>query len=275
MEHNLAIKIKEEPIPAITQKALKSMLCERSQTQKTACCMVSFMWNVHDRQIREAERGLVRLPMAGGWVCRRQWGNRHFFVGDKSFLKCDCGNGGTTLWIDWEPSNCSLYEQVRCRQADHSSIRPQTEKAMAPHCSPLAGKSHGQSSLVGCSPRGREESDRTERLHFHFSLSCIGEGNGNPLQCSCLENPRVGEPGGLPSVGSQSRTRLTRLSSSSSKAIKRKDKGRERGGLEELEVWLKGNVLRDRNRVCIFSAPEYTTDKQIMMCKNNGKNVKW
>ena len=66
----------------------------------------------------------------------------------------------------------------------------------------LPGKSHGQRSLVGCSPWGREESDTTERLHSHFSLSCIGEGNGNPLQCSCLENPRDGEPGGLPSVES-------------------------------------------------------------------------
>ena len=54
----------------------------------------------------------------------------------------------------------------------------------------LPGKSPGQRSLVGCSPWGREELDTTERLHFHFSLSCIGEGNGNPLQCSCLENPR-------------------------------------------------------------------------------------
>ena len=53
----------------------------------------------------------------------------------------------------------------------------------------LPGKSHGWRSLMGCSPWGREESDMTERLHFHFSLSCIGEGNGNPLQCSCLENP--------------------------------------------------------------------------------------
>ena len=43
---------------------------------------------------------------------------------------------------------------------------------------------------MGCSPWGREESDTTERLHFHFSLSRIGEGNGSPLQCSCLENPR-------------------------------------------------------------------------------------
>ena len=56
----------------------------------------------------------------------------------------------------------------------------------------LPGKSHGRRSLVGCSPWGHEESDTTEQLHFHVSLSCIGEGNGNPLQCSCLENPRDG-----------------------------------------------------------------------------------
>ena len=54
----------------------------------------------------------------------------------------------------------------------------------------LPGESHGQRSLVGYSPWGRLESDTTEWLHVHFSLSCIGEGNGNPLQYSCLENPR-------------------------------------------------------------------------------------
>ena len=54
----------------------------------------------------------------------------------------------------------------------------------------LPGKSHGWRSLVSCSPWGHEESDMTEQLHFHFSLSCIGEGNGNPLHCSCMENPR-------------------------------------------------------------------------------------
>ena len=54
----------------------------------------------------------------------------------------------------------------------------------------LPGKSHGWRSLVGCSPWGHKDSDTTERLHFHFSLLCIGEGNDNPLQCSCLENPR-------------------------------------------------------------------------------------
>ena len=55
----------------------------------------------------------------------------------------------------------------------------------------LPGESHGRRSLVGCSPRGHKESDMTVRLHSHFSLSRIGEGTGNPLQCSCLENPRV------------------------------------------------------------------------------------
>ena len=63
---------------------------------------------------------------------------------------------------------------------------------MAPHSSTLDWEIHGWRSLVGCSPWGHEESDTTERLHFHFSLSCIEEGNGNPLQCSCLENPRDG-----------------------------------------------------------------------------------
>ena len=81
----------------------------------------------------------------------------------------------------------------------------------------LPGKSHGQRSLVGCSPWGRKESDTTERLHFHFSLSCVGEGNGNPLQCSCLENPRDGGAWWAAVYGvAQSRTRLRRFSSSSS-----------------------------------------------------------
>ena len=80
----------------------------------------------------------------------------------------------------------------------------------------LPGKSHGWRSLVGCSPWGCEESDTTERLHFHFSLSCIGEGNDNPLQCSCLENPRDGRAWQAAVYGvAQSRTRLKRLSSSS------------------------------------------------------------
>ena len=78
----------------------------------------------------------------------------------------------------------------------------------------LPGKSHGWRSLVGCSPWGCWESDTTERLHFHFSLSCIGEGHGNPLQCSCLENPRDGGAWWAAVYGvAQSRTRLKWLSS--------------------------------------------------------------
>ena len=84
----------------------------------------------------------------------------------------------------------------------------------------LPGKSHGQRSLVGCSPWGCKESDTTERLHFHFSLSCIGEGNGNPLQCSCLENPRDRRAWWAAVYRvTQSRTQLKQLSSSSSKTL--------------------------------------------------------
>ena len=71
---------------------------------------------------------------------------------------------------------------------------------------------------MGCSPWGREKSDMTQRLHFHFSLSCIGEGSGNLLQCSCLENPRDGGAWWAAVYGvAQSRTLLKRLSSSSIK----------------------------------------------------------
>ena len=80
----------------------------------------------------------------------------------------------------------------------------------------LPGKSHGRRSLVGCSPWGREELDTTKRLHFHFSLSHIGEGNGNQLQCSCLENPRDRGAWWTAVYGvAQSRTRLKWRSRSS------------------------------------------------------------
>ena len=81
----------------------------------------------------------------------------------------------------------------------------------------LPGKSHGRRSLVGCSPWGRSELGMTERLHFHFSPSCIGEGNGNPLQYSCLENLRDSRAWWAAVYGvAQSWTRLKQLSSSSS-----------------------------------------------------------
>ena len=87
------------------------------------------------------------------------------------------------------------------------------------HPTPLLfspGESHGWRSLVGCGPWGRKESDTTEQLHFHFALPCTGEGNGNPLQYSCLENPRDRGASWAALYGvPQSRTRLMQLSSSS------------------------------------------------------------
>ena len=80
---------------------------------------------------------------------------------------------------------------------------------MAPHSSTLAWKIPWTEELVGGGPWGCEELDTTERLPFHFSLSCIRERNGNPLQCSCLENPRDGGTWWAAIYGvAQSRTRL-------------------------------------------------------------------
>ena len=94
----------------------------------------------------------------------------------------------------------------------HSTL----EKAMAPHSSTLAWKIPWAEEPGGLQSVWSLESDTTERLHFHFSLSCIGEGNGNPLQCSCLENPRDGGAWWAAVHGvAQSRIQLKRLSSSS------------------------------------------------------------
>ena len=101
---------------------------------------------------------------------------------------------------------CYLFATIPCKRRRQWQPTPVL----------LPGKSHGWRSLVGCSPWGHEESDMTERLHFHFSLSCIGEGNGNPLQCSCLENPRDGRAWWAAIYGvAQSWTWLKQLSSSS------------------------------------------------------------
>ena len=90
------------------------------------------------------------------------------------------------------------------------------EKAMAPHSSTFAWEIPLMEEPGRLQSMGSLESHTTERLHFHFSLSCIGEGNDNPLQCSCLENLRDGEAWWAAIYGvAQSRTRLKQLSSSS------------------------------------------------------------
>jgi len=94
------------------------------------------------------------------------------------------------------------------------------EKAMGPHSSTFAWKIPWMEKPGRLQTMGSLESDPTERLHFHFSLSCFGEGNGNPLQCSCLENPRDREAGWAAVYGvAQSRTQLKRLSSSSNSLV--------------------------------------------------------
>ena len=88
---------------------------------------------------------------------------------------------------------------------------------MAPHSSTLAWKIPWAEEPGRLQSMGSLESDTTKQLHFHFSLSCTGEGNGNPLQCSCLENPRNGGAWWAAVYGiAQSQTRLKQLSSSSS-----------------------------------------------------------
>ena len=130
-------------------------------------------------------------------------------------------------WISSSPKDVFCLNV--CFDADLTSLSPSRlletsmwRRQWRPTPVPLPGKSHGPRSLAGCSPWGHEESDTTERLHFHFSLSCIGEGNGDPLQCSCLENPRDGGAWGAAVYGvAQSQTRLKQFSSSSSSSMLR------------------------------------------------------
>ena len=114
----------------------------------------------------------------------------------------------------------------------------------------LPGKSHGWRSLVSYSPWGYEELDTTEGLPFHFSLSCIGEGNGTPLQCSCLENPRDGGAWWAAVYAvAQSQTQLKRLSSSSRDLFK---KIRDTKGTFHAKMGL----IKDRNGVALTEAED-------------------
>ena len=140
-------------------------------------------------------------------------------------LKCFCENESvdfTTLRIDVQTLNIIARIVSDSGKSNHLAKPSQSESLNQEieigvqrhrrrqwHPTPvlLPGKSHGQRSLVGYSPWGREVLDTTEQLHFHFSRSCTGEGNGNPHQCFCLENPRDGGAwqaavyGGLHRVG--------------------------------------------------------------------------
>ena len=126
----------------------------------------------------------------------------------------------------------------------------------------LPGKSHGWRSLVGCSPWGRWELDTTERLHFHFSFSCIGEGNGNPLQCSCLENPRNRGAWWAAIHGVTQRwTRLKWLSSSSSRLNGAGRKLRKLLSCKQCYFLLKRNTISE-GRANYFQGIELGSSKE-------------
>ena len=145
---------------------------------------------------------LKNLPLRKHLVCSGGCVSEEWFRGVPSY----CGGSDTYLGglLHWQVDSLPLPRKPTQRRQWH------------PTPVLLPGKSYGWRSLVGCSSWGRWESDTTEWLHFYFSLSCIGEGNGNPLQCSCLEYPRDGGAWWAAVSGvTQSRTRLTWLSSSS------------------------------------------------------------
>ena len=153
-------------------------------------------------------RGINRLIVANATNSSYPWNPWILFNEEPGRLQ---SMGSWRLGHDWATS-LSLFTFMHWR------------RKWQPTPVVLPGESQGWRSQVGWSPWGCSESDRTERLHFHFSLSCTGEGNGNPLQCSCLENPRDRGSWWAAVYGiAQSRTRLKRLSSSSamSKTLKR------------------------------------------------------
>ena len=114
---------------------------------------------------------------------------------------------------------CNQEKEVGETQWNLLSIMKSKYRTWKPTLVLLPGKSHGWRTLIDGSLWVRYKSDTTERLHFPFSLSRLGEGKGNPLHCSCLENPRDGGAWWAAVYGvAQSRTRLKRLSSCSSSA---------------------------------------------------------
>ena len=139
----------------------------------------------------------------------------------------------------------------------------------------LPGKSHGQRSLVDCSPWGRKELDMTEQLHFHFSLSHIGEGNGNPLHCSCLVNPMDGVAWWTAVYGTaESQTWQKWLCNSIYGCENWTIKKAERRRIDAFELWCWRRLLRvlwtaRRSNQSIIKeiSPEYSLERLMLKLK--------
>ena len=166
----------------------------------------TFSWTITRKQVSRDLWLLRSRPVIALWVAYQQnlfQNYKWVFLAtwDKMVMKClpKCGQ--------------IYYQEETLPTTNWCLLRAFAREGNG---NPLQYSCHGEGILVGCSPWGCEELDTTERLHFHFSLSCIGEGNGNPLQCSCLENPRDGRAWWAAIYGvAQSWTRLKWLSSSS------------------------------------------------------------
>ena len=129
-----------------------------------------------------------RCPSADEWI-RKLW-----YISTMEYYSAIKKNAFESVLMRWMKLEPIIQSEVSQKEKHPYSILTHISRRRHWHPTPvlLPGKSHGRRSLVGCSPWGRKELDTTKWLHFHFSLSCIGGGNGNPLQCSCLENPRDG-----------------------------------------------------------------------------------
>ena len=166
--------------------------CETEKSQSCKGCILSDILEMQNYRDRKQMTGC----RAGGEGCRGIW---------RGFLYAWSSPVSWPWW--WLRDSVFLSKLRTWRQKRQWQLTPGF----------LPGESHQWRSLVGCSPLGLWESDMTKRLHLHFSLSCIGEGNGTPLQCSCLENPRDGGAFWAAIYGvAQSWTWLKRLSRSRS-----------------------------------------------------------
>ena len=190
------------------------------------CCLVTLLPVWWGTQRPKEPKGQSSLPVTGSPLLPAPaWDKCHhcYWLGFISVLgdrqgQCSCCHVPINHFISCSGSSRSdLLTLPGTEPLGITLSHILGEKAIATTPVLLPGKSHGWRSLVGCGPWGRYESGTTERFHFHFSLWCIGEGNGNPLQCSCLENPRDGGAWWAAVYGvAQSWTRLKRVSSSSS-----------------------------------------------------------
>ena len=144
------------------------------------------------------------------------WGHpRQTGHGASKFGKLSSGHRTGKGQFSFQSQRKAMPKNAQTTTQSHSSHTLAQRRQWHPTPVLLPGKSHGRRNLVGCSPWGHYELDMTEWLHFHFSLSCIGGGNGNPLQYSCLENPRDRGAWWAAVYGvAQSRTQLKQLSSS-------------------------------------------------------------